>query len=517
MSLHTPVIIAIADIKNKTPEHKEPATLMFEAISKAIDDSQVSKQELMAQVDSIDVVRTWTWPYADLPGLLAQKLGLSTRPKWTRYTENGGNQPAKLVDEAAGRIARGETKVAVVTGSEALASLAACAKSGHTGTPGWTTPATSVDNVYSPTTADLGDNIGGLHSIGAPIHVYPLYENAFRAHRAQTLQENNDESAALYAEFAKVASRNQTSWNYGNPPASKEDIGTVSRRNRLICLPYPLLMNAFNTVNLAAAVILTSAQNASDLGVPKEKWVYLRGGSGKQENENFWERPNFHHSEAISAALDEGLACSGLKIDDVDALDLYSCFPIVPKLACTHLGLPILESPKPLTLLGGLTSFGGAGNNYSMHAITEMSRQIRSGKVKNGLVLANGGVIMYQHVLCLSSRPNSASRYPDSRFTSSTVVGESPPVEVFAEGNATIETYTVEFGRDGKPAAAFIIGRLKSTDHRFIANHGDQRTLQQLSSTFEEQIGKEGYIETKRDGKGEPERNLFILGPKPAL
>lgn len=43
------------------------------------------------------------------------------------------------------------------------------------------------------------------------------------------------------------------------------------------------------------------------------------------------------------------------------------CFPIVPKLACHHLGISILNPSKPLTLLGGLTSFGGAGNNYSMH------------------------------------------------------------------------------------------------------------------------------------------------------
>lgn len=43
------------------------------------------------------------------------------------------------------------------------------------------------------------------------------------------------------------------------------------------------------------------------------------------------------------------------------------CFPIVPKLACQHLGLPITGSRKAITLLGGLTSFGGAGNNYSLH------------------------------------------------------------------------------------------------------------------------------------------------------
>ncbi|KUI54536.1 hypothetical protein VP1G_01897 [Cytospora mali] len=507
MSIHTPVIVGVADVKNKTSEHKEPATLMVEAIMQAMEDSQISINELRSQIDSIDVVRTWTWPYADLPGLLSQKLELSKRPKWTRYTEHGGNQPAKLVDEAAGRIARGETKVAVVTGGEALASLAACAKAGNVEPPGWTTPVTPVEDSFSPTTVNLGQDIGGMHSIGAPIHVYPLYENAFRAHRAQSLKENNEESAALYAEFAKVAAQKQYSWNYLKPPASMKEIGTVSRRNRMICLPYPLLMNAFNTVNLAAAVILTSVENARGLGVPEEKWVYPLAGAGRKEKENFWERPNFHHSEAISTALEECLTFSGIKMDNIDALDLYS-----------HLGLPILDPSKPVTLLGGLTSFGGAGNNYSMHAIAEMSRQIRSRKINTGLILANGGVLSYQHVLCLSSRSRTASSpYPDSRVSSSTVVGNSPPIEAFSEGDARIETYTVAFGRDGKPETGFIIGRLKATDSRFVANHGDQRTLQQLASAFEEQIGKEGYVETKCDAKGEPECNVFFLGPKSGL
>lgn len=118
-----PVIIGVADVRNKTDEDKEPATLMLEAISNAIDDTRVSQHQLKPLIDSIDIVRTWTWPYGDLPGLLSDRLGLASRPKWTRYTEShGGNQPAKLVDEAAGRIARGETTVAVVTGGEALAS-----------------------------------------------------------------------------------------------------------------------------------------------------------------------------------------------------------------------------------------------------------------------------------------------------------------------------------------------------------------------------------------------------------
>lgn len=76
-----------------------------------------------------------------------------------------------------------------------------------------------------------------MHSIGAPIHIYPLYENALRARRGQKLPENNEESASLYADFAKVAAQNQYSWNYEKPPASKEEIGSVSRKNRVICSP----------------------------------------------------------------------------------------------------------------------------------------------------------------------------------------------------------------------------------------------------------------------------------------
>jgi len=41
--------------------------------------------------------------------------------------------------------------------------------------------------------------------------------------------------------------------------------------------------------------------------------------------------------------------------------------PHRPKIACHHLGLDIPNPSKPITLLGGLTSFAAQGNNYSMH------------------------------------------------------------------------------------------------------------------------------------------------------
>lgn len=126
-------------------------------------------------------------------------------------------------------------------------------------------------------------------------------------------------------------------------------------------------MNAFNTVDLAAACILTSTQHASESGIPKNRWIYPLGGAGTKDSTDFWERPNYHSSPALSTSLDAALQASALQTHEIDLFDFYSCFPIVSKLACRHLGLPIVGGAKPLTLLGGLTSFGGAGNNYSMH------------------------------------------------------------------------------------------------------------------------------------------------------
>jgi hypothetical protein len=83
----------------------------------------------------------------------------------------------------------------------------------------------------------VGTGIGAVHKIGLPIHVYPLYENAFRAWKGQSLQENNAESARLYADFAKVAERNSWAWSFGERATTEEEIGTVSRRNRMICSP----------------------------------------------------------------------------------------------------------------------------------------------------------------------------------------------------------------------------------------------------------------------------------------
>jgi len=68
-----------------------------------------------------------------------------------------------------------------------------------------------------------------------------------------------------------------------------------------------------------------------------------------------------------------------------------------------------------------------------------MVRELRKGKARNGLVLANGGMVTYQYVVCLSNKPRN-SPYPDRNPLPDVLDDEPvPTVAEKAQGEATIE------------------------------------------------------------------------------
>lgn len=121
-----PVVVGVGDVKNtslKVEDAIEPLDLMVEAITIALKDTALSKSNrhaLQSAIDSISVVANWTWPYTDAPQRIASRLGC--KETYMCESDHGGHEPARLFDEAARRIAFGESKVALVTGGEALAS-----------------------------------------------------------------------------------------------------------------------------------------------------------------------------------------------------------------------------------------------------------------------------------------------------------------------------------------------------------------------------------------------------------
>jgi len=116
---HVPVMVGVGQLRSNRERTvagaQEPAELMLDALARAARDAGTPR--LLADADSIDVVNVVnvvSWIYDDLSGLLAARLG--AQPKHRFASPIGGQWPARLLDEAAARIAGGDARVALLVG-----------------------------------------------------------------------------------------------------------------------------------------------------------------------------------------------------------------------------------------------------------------------------------------------------------------------------------------------------------------------------------------------------------------
>jgi acetyl-CoA C-acetyltransferase len=156
---------------------------------------------------------------------------------------------------------------------------------------------------------------------------------------------------------------------------------------------------------------------------------------------------------------------AGASLADLAAFDLYSCFPIAVFNICGALGLAP-DDPRGLTVTGGLPFFGGAGNNYSMHALASMARKLRRMPGTIGLVGANGGFLTKYSVGVYSTRPTQWRSFDSAPLQREIDAWPAPELAPDHSGKATVETYTIDYA--GKAPRGVVIGRTP-TGARFAA------------------------------------------------
>ncbi|MET0378810.1 MAG: acetyl-CoA acetyltransferase, partial [Spongiibacteraceae bacterium] len=251
--------------------------------------------------------------------------------------------------------------------------------------------------------------------------------------------------------------------------------------NRWIGFPYPRLMVSNAFIDQAAAFIVTSVGTARELGIPESKWVYLHGYA-KGSERPLMERQDLGSSPAARLAANAALAAANVSAADIRFFDLYSCFPIAVSNVCDGLNIAV-DDARGLTLTGGLPYFGGPGNNYSMHGIASMVEVLRSAPGTYGFIGANGGFLSKYSVGIYSTKPTEF-KICDSKPLQKKI--DELPAPVLASqpnGNGSIETFTLIYGKDGQPTSGVVIGRLHD-NARFIAitNDGDTATLQKMAA-----------------------------------
>jgi acetyl-CoA C-acetyltransferase len=478
----------IADHPKDLAQGLEPLALLEAAVRRAGDDSAAS---LLREIDSLDVVNFLSWRYHAPEQQLATRLGVA--PRHRNYGPVGGESPIRFIHEAALRIARGDAHVAVVCGAEAqsTATKAARAKLELPWTP------FASDAPEPKRGAAFQKPIATQLGVARPITVYPLYEAATAAHWGQTPRQALDESGVLWSRYADAAARNPSAWI--KRAFAPDAITTPSPDNRLIAWPYTKLMVANPSVNLGAAVLLTSLAKAREAGIAEEKLIYIHGGASAEEPRDYLARDQFVQSHAQNAVLETIKAMVGGDGRAFDAIELYSCFPVVPKMARRTLGLG--DDVQP-TVTGGLTFFGAPLNTYMTHAACAMVRKLREGG-KLGLLYGQGGFVTKHHALVLSRTPPQVapSEAVSVQAKADAAYGEVPAFVTEASGDGTVETFTVIY--DGRGEVQHGVVMLRTTNGaRALARvpAQDAATLAFLTNMERSPVGARGAITTASDG-----------------
>ena len=220
----------------------------------------------------------------------------------------------------------------------------------------------------------------------------------------------------------------------------------------MIGFPYTKYMNSNNDVDMGAALIMCSAEKAQALGVPRDRWVFIHSGADCHEHSFMSNRYSFSKTPAIELGGRLALELAGMTIDDIDIVDLYSCFPSAVQLGAQSLGLSL---DRQLTRTGGLPFAGGPWNNYVMHAIATTMNDLRNGAGTNGLVWGNGGYATKHSFGVYSTQPSANPfRHADPQAEIDALPRRELADGADAAGKVTIEAYTVMHNRDGVPETA---------------------------------------------------------------
>ncbi|MET0457478.1 MAG: acetyl-CoA acetyltransferase [Mycobacterium sp.] len=496
----TPIVVGVGQFAERIDDADyrglSAVELATAAAQAAVADTGVDAAAIADAIDTVAGVRQFeiSGPMfvaplgksTNYPRSVANRIGAA--PAHAILEVAGGQSPQHLINELSATIAAGESEVAMVFGSEAISTVRHLAEAEDKPDFSETVDGQLEDRGYG--LDGLVDRYTAGHGLVDAPTQYALFENARRARLGSSPSQYAKEMGELFAPFTKVASENR--WAAAPVERSADELVSVSESNRMIAHPYPRLLVSRDQVNQGAAVLVMSVGAARRLGVPEAKWVFLRGHADLRE-QNLIDRPDLSRAPSAATAVTEALRVAGIGLDDVATFDFYSCFPIAVFNVCDGIGLAP-DDPRGLTVTGGLPYFGGAGNNYSMHAVAETVAQMRSQPGRFGLVGANGGTLSKYSVGVYSTEPADWVADDSAKLQDQIRRRPTTDVTVVADGWATVETYTVRYDRAG--LTGIIVGRLESNGSRIVAatTDGDTTLLELLTDA--DPIGSRIWVQS---------------------
>ncbi|AMO72896.1 hypothetical protein [Sphingorhabdus sp. M41] len=455
-----PVLIGVGETSGRKLKESQglewPSTvdLASDAIREALADSGAAAK-LAASIDCLLSIRLFHdsgLPHdcgspENHPEAVATASGLN--PATLLYGDVGGQSPQKHLNKLACQVHDGEYKAVVLSSAENVGTVKRARRSGHK--LDWSQPATrdmidlKTDQDKMLTAYEWRQGI-----INMPM-AYGIVENARRARLGMDRDSYAQSMAELWEAFAEVSLTREHAQFARKWTA--EELLADDHGNYRLNDPYRRWMVAQDAVELGAAVILTTAGHAEELGIAEDKIIYLHSGADASV-------PLMSHqadlsiSPAMESAFPKALELAEVEAGDLGPIDIYSCFPVAVSLAMDALGSPD-RSLSSYTLTGGLSFFGGPGNSYSAHGMVALVQALRKDGSKPGMISANGGVINKESVGIYAAQPVADQWSPDRIAEPNRILKPAHIKEDhYFTGKAVIKSYAMPYGKASRGEAS---------------------------------------------------------------
>lgn len=439
-AVRRPVIAGIAQLTQKIDDPKlalSPLALMEQAIRDAAEDA--GAPGLVKSLDAI-YVPMGIWRQTNPGRLLAERLGCPAAR--TLLGALSGHIVQVLVDRACKEIAAGRADVIAIAGGESENSRRRLKRRGlaiHWDDESGGEPDERVGKFEHVRMTE--EERAGLVNAST---LFALCDTSLRHTRGESPAAHRDRLARLQADMSRIARTNAHAWIRDGVEASR--IREPGPGNRMVNYPYTKLMTSNIAVDQGAALILCSEDAATHFGVPAAKRIHLRAATEMSHSTRLTEREHLHHHPGQALAARRALELARLGPEDLDHVDVYSCFPFAVQAGAAALGLPL--DPPP-TVTGGMTFFGGPLGSYVLHSKASLFERLRAEPGSIGAIGSLGGQYAHFGYGVYSTDPGT-DPLPIVEDVSDAYA--AMPRRTIRDGHAgpvRIESYTVDVGHEG--------------------------------------------------------------------
>jgi acetyl-CoA C-acetyltransferase len=450
---NAPVIVGIGFEQQSSEDPTqcaEPWQLMMRAVRRAAEDA--GSAALLAQIESISVPQGM-WEYRNPGKLIADALGCSSARS---ILSDLGVLQLSLLSDLCRAIAAGEQHVGVITGGEAKFRDLRAAITGHSVANTEQSEDTPPPDVHHTSSDPWASDLESRAGLAGPVELFAIMESALRHAEGLDVEAHRDRIAQLYSRFSEVAAGNPHAWR--REPLSPQAIRDPSPKNAMLAFPYTKRHSSQWNVNQAVAIIVCSAARAAQLELA-DGWIFPVAATQSKHVVPLAQQRSLHSHPGTVLAGERVLALAGIAMRDVDAAELYSCFPAAIQSFARDLKLP--ES-CPWTVTGAMPYAGGPYNSSSLEGVARMVEVLRGGEGNDGsarrigLVSNLSGIFGKQACALFSNLPGADGyRYED--LTAEVAARDVPvPLDGDYVGPATVVGYTVVFA-GGRPSHAIAI------------------------------------------------------------